>query len=267
MGTSFRSPAKILRRLKLTSLAARKIASWPRFMCNYALGLVPEMPYEFRNHARIKIGRGVDHVPIIEIFLREDYGAVADGAVILDLGANIGTFSVYAATSARNVTIYAYEPMPDFYRLMQQNILLNELTAVVKCFNACVAGQSGARDLVVDGADVFFPTLVAPADDPTARKISVDCTTLAEILDSNALERIDLLKMDCEGAEYEILYNTPVHYYERIDEIRMEYHDLPDDRHNAAAVADFLRGVGYGQISLSQPRPGTSGNLRARRHD
>jgi FkbM family methyltransferase len=201
MARSFRSPAKIARRLKLTPLAARKLTSWPRFMFNYALGLVPEAPYEFRNRARIRIGRGIDHVPIIEIFLREDYGAVADGAVILDLGANIGTFSVYAATTARDVTIYAYEPMAEFYRLMKENIRLNRLDGAVKCFNSAVGSDTRVRELFVEGADLFFPSLVAPGGDGAARKVRVSCTTLADILDSNELQRIDLLKMDCEGAE------------------------------------------------------------------
>ena len=45
-------------------------------MFNYALGLVPERPTRSATARALQIGRGVDHVPIIEIFLREDYGAV-----------------------------------------------------------------------------------------------------------------------------------------------------------------------------------------------
>jgi FkbM family methyltransferase len=267
MTRSFRSPAKIARRLKITPLAARKLTSWPRFMCNYALGLVPETPYEFRNRARIMIGRGIDHVPIIEIFLREDYGAVADGAVILDLGANIGTFSIYAATTARDVTIYAYEPMAEFYRLMKENIRLNRLGGTIKCFDSAVSSDTQMRELFIEGADLFFPSLVAPSLDGPTRKVRVSCTTLAEILDSNKLQRIDLLKMDCEGAEYEILYTTPARYFDRIREIRMEYHNLADDRSNREALATFLRGLGY-EITLPQSTfTRTSGNLWARRND
>jgi FkbM family methyltransferase len=267
MGAGFRSPAKIARRLKLTPLAARKVASWPRFMCNYALGLVPDTPYEFRNHALLKIGRGVDHVPIIEIFLREDYGAVADGAIILDLGASIGAFSVYAAMSARDVTVYAYEPMTDFYRLMQENVLINRLNGTVKCFNLAVAADAQSRALFVAGRDIFFPTFVAPPDDQ-ANKVDVMCTTLADICDSNGLERVDLLKMDCEGAEYEILYSTPAAYFDRIREIRMEYHNLSGEGRNVDALATFLRGMGYA-IMLSQAASAqqASGNLWARKHD
>ena len=60
------------------------------------------------------------------------------------------------------------------------------------------------------------------------RTVEVQCTRRSPTSSSrNALERVDLLKMDCEGAEYEILYGTPDRYLERIREIRMEYHQLP----------------------------------------
>ena len=264
MTTSFRTPSKVARRLKLTPLAARKIRNWPRFMFNYALGVVPASPYAFRNRARVQIGRGVDHVPIIEIFLREEYGRVAGGAVILDIGANIGTFSIYAAMSAPDVTLYAYEPTAEFYRLMRDNIRLNRLEGAVKCFNLAVGADSRVRDLVLESSTFSFPTLLGPDDERGGRTVQVQCTSLADILESNALERVDLLKMDCEGAEYEVLYSTPDRYLERIREIRMEYHNLRAEGSNGDALATFLRSRGYA-ITMAAPAARTGGNLWARR--
>lgn len=264
MVRSFRSPCKIARRLKLAPVAVRKLTNWARFMCNYALGRVPTAPYEFRNRARVQIGRGVDHVPIIEIFLREDYGTVPDGAVILDLGANIGTFSVFAATTAHDVKIYAYEPMPDFYRLMQDNVCLNQLEGKVTCFNSAVGSDARARDLFIEGDGLFFPTLVSSDGYGKTRKLSVSCTTLAEILDTNGLGWVDLVKMDCEGAEYEILYNLPVRYFDRIGEIRMEYHNLDRDRRNVDVLAAYLRSHMY-DIDLIKASTAINGTLWARK--
>jgi FkbM family methyltransferase len=268
MVSSFRTPSKVARRLRLAPLAARKIKNWLRFVFNYAFGLVPDAPYVFRNRARLRIGRGIDHVPIIEIFLREEYGVVADGAVILDLGANIGTFSIYAAMSARDVRVYAYEPMADFYRLMQENIRLNRLDRAVKCFNLAVGADTRVRELFVESSTFFFPTLLAADDDRVSRSVRVQCTTLAEIFESNAFERVDLLKMDCEGAEYEILYGTPARYFNGIREIRMEYHNLRTERCNVEALGIFLRSQGY-EISMARATSTAqaSGNLWARKHD
>jgi FkbM family methyltransferase len=245
MAKNFRSPAKILRRLRLAPLAMRKIKTWPRFMCNYALGLVPLGAYEFRNGARIRIGRGVDHVPMIEIFLREEYGVVPDGAIVLDFGANIGAFSIYAATNARNVTVYAYEPMPGFFRLLQDNIRLNRAEDMIKAFNCAVGASTQPRELFTQGKGFLFPTLMATESAADIEKILVPCTTLADILESNRLRQVGLLKMDCEGAEYEILYETPASYFDRIERIRMEYHDLTGEGCNRDDLLEFLRSRNY----------------------
>ncbi len=237
-------------------------------MFNYALGVVPDTPYAFRNRARLLIGRGVDHVPIIEIFLREEYGRVADGAVIVDVGANIGAFSVYAAMSARDVKVYAYEPMPEFYRLMQDNIHMNRLEQAVECFNLGVAADGGIRELFLENRTFSFPTFIPADADRMMRKVAVQCVSLAGILDAHALERVDLLKMDCEGAEYEILYGTPDRYLEKIREIRMEYHNLPAERCRGEALGTFLRSRDY-EVTVT-PAPSaatTTGNLWARKHD
>ena len=134
MAESFRSPRKIVRRLRYLPLAIQKIRNWPSFMYHYALGLTPSAAYRFRNGARLIIGRGIDHVPIIEIFLEEEYGSVPHGAVVIDLGANIGVFTIYAATTAREVRVYAYEPMPEFFAVLNENIRLNRNSESVQAF-------------------------------------------------------------------------------------------------------------------------------------
>jgi FkbM family methyltransferase len=261
----FRSPSKIARRLRLTPLVARHLRNWPRFMVNYTWGEVAGSPYQFRNGARIQIGRGVDHVPIIEIFLREEYGTVADGSVILDIGANIGTFTVFAGTTARDVTIYAYEPTVEFFALLRENIRLNGLDRAVTCFNLAVGAETRVRRLALESKGFSFPTLLPSASDQVTRTVDVQTTSLADIFEANALEQVDLLKMDCEGAEYEILYGTPARYLERIREIRMEYHRLPAEGCNKAALMAFLDARGY-RITMAMPAD-ANGNLWARRHD
>lgn len=268
MAESFRSPRKIARRLKLLPLVARKVKNWPSFMYNYALGLTPRDGYRFRNGAQIKIGRGIDHVPIIEIFLREDYGKMPDNSSIIDLGANIGVFTVYATTTARNVTVYAYEPLRDFYNLMRENVKLNKQADAVQCFNFAVASEATTRTLYVKGTDFFFPTLVGKettnGQEKTQEKIEVRCTTLAQIIESNKLQQVDMLKMDCEGAEYEILYPTPPSYFERIKEIRMEYHNLDAGERHLDRLTEFLKEQGY-KITHVQATSETNGSVWASR--
>lgn len=265
MPQSFRSPRKVARRFKYLPLIAGKVKNWPRFMYNYAWGVTPKDAYVFRNGARLKLGRAIDHVPVIEIFLQEEYGVVPNDSTIIDLGANIGTFSVYAAVTARNVRVYAYEPLKAFYDLMLENVRANGCERAVECFNYAVAGDSKPRRLAVEGTDFFFPTLVgAEKEEGGVRSIEVPCVTLAGIVESNRIEAVDLLKMDCEGAEYEILYNAPPALFPRIKEIRMEYHNLDADGQNVEALREFLQSNGYA-ISLLKANTPTNGSLWAER--
>lgn len=246
MAESFRSPANVIRRLRYLPLAARKIRNWPAFIYHYALGLTPTRPYRFRNGALLQIGRAIDHVPIIEIFLQEEYGFVPNDSIILDLGANIGAFSIYATSTARKVQVYAYEPFPKFSALLRENVRLNQQTDAIRCFDTAVAGESGTRSLRLAEKGFFFPTLLSlETSDGARNQTEVPCLTLPQIIDGHDLPRVDLLKMDCEGAEYEILYATPASYLKKIRELRMEYHHLNSPEHQLESLERFLAGHGF----------------------
>ncbi|HVQ36980.1 MAG TPA: FkbM family methyltransferase [Pyrinomonadaceae bacterium] len=264
MAKSFRSPGKVIRRLKLMPQVARNVQNWPSFMYHYALGLVPRKAYRFRNGVLLKIQHATEHVPIMGIFLRSEYGTPPGNATIVDLGANIGAFSVYAGKVARNTRVFAYEPFDRAYHVMRQNVALNELADSISCFNYAVAGTAVVRELFVSGTDFFFPTLVAPARPQKMVSQQVRCITLAEIIDENRLDHVDLLKMDVEGGEYDILYQTPYHYFSRIREIRMEYHNLDQKEQNLSGLRLFLTSQGY-TITHERATSGSNGLLWASR--
>jgi len=262
MSESFRSPSKVIKRFRYLPVIVRRVKNWAEFMRNYAWGIKPEVPYILRNGAQMKIGRAIDHVPIIEVFLLEDYGKIPDNATIIDLGANIGVFSIYAATQASNVKIYAYEPLKDFYELMLENVKANRKEENIKCFNLAVASDSLPRTLYVKGTAFFFPTFIAAQDDASQVAIQVPCITLSEIFETNDLKKVDLLKMDCEGAEYEILYNAPNACFQLINEIRMEYHNLDGNGRNVEGLKKFLAERAFA-ITHIKANSATNGSLWA----
>jgi FkbM family methyltransferase len=149
----------------------------------------------------------------------------------------------------------------EFYMLLQENVRLNGLANTVRCFNCAVGMDNRERELAVEGPAILFPTMIPPEAAKITRATLVPCTTLVDIIESNEIEHVDLLKLDCEGAEYEILYSTPSHYFERIREI----HVLARDCRNAESLAQFLRDRKY-EITRMQPTSpaGTNGNLWAR---
>jgi FkbM family methyltransferase len=164
---------------------------------------------------------------------------------VLDLGANIGVFTVYAVTSGPEVRVYAYEPWPEFGVLLLDNVRLNRKDEAVCFFDRAVASESGIRTLDLGGGSTFFfPTFIG-ASELRSGSVQARTITLEEIIDSNQLSQVDFLKMDCEGAEYEILYSTRSSYLQRIRQIRMEYHNIDEGERQVEALKRFLSGNGF----------------------
>lgn len=265
-GKSFRSPSNIARRLKVLPLAARKTTSWARFVYNYAIGLRPRKPYVFRNGARVQLGRALDHAALIEIFLREDYGPIRDNSIIIDVGANIGGFSVYAIGAARNVRVFAYEPWPPYFAVLRENVALNQQNGSVEYFNLAVAATAAARPLYIAGPGLLFPTFAPKFEAAAGRAEVVPCTTIGEILAAHNLANADLLKLDCEGAEYEILLRMPIETLRKFRELRFEHHELGPGHPNVEQLTAHLRSAGF--IIIHEKRiSSTTGMLWARRAD
>jgi FkbM family methyltransferase len=191
-------------------------------------------------------GDRYDIVTAFLVFVREDYGRIEPGSTVIDIGANVGVFSLYAADRhARRV--YAYEPNSQSFACLQRNITANHLEAVIVPHQLAVAGA--------DGEDVKFPiqssAFNAIITDDTAPAFEwVKTTTLARILRDNSIEQVDVLKLDCEGAEYDIVFQSPDDMWPRIDHIRLEYHKAQVDRLTA-----FFADRHFAVIALRQDNP------------
>ena len=183
-----------------------------------------ELVYKLRNNITFKARAGGSDAGIInEVWLWKVYTPVGDeireGDIVVDIGAHIGAFSIFAATCARGVRVYSYEPFPQNFDLLNHNIALNQLENI-EPFPVAVAGENGKRRLAVDTRNGVASTLLPSKQD----HIEVNCVTLGDIFEARNIETCGFLKMDCEGAEYEILFNTQEEYFSRIRRISMEYH-------------------------------------------
>jgi len=156
-----------------------------------------------------------------EVYIRKSYTPmgfeIEAGDTIVDIGAYIGVFSTYAALNGAKV--YSYEPAPKDYKLLRENIKLNNLKNV-ETYKKAVCGNSGRAKLYLNEK---MPQLDSMFGGNTGKSIMVECTTLKNII--NLVGPIDLLKIDCEGAEYDIMFKTPKKYLKMIKKIAMEYHE------------------------------------------
>lgn len=236
-----------LRHLTYLPVIIGKIENWMPFLLNY-IGLKNSgEEYRFRNGVRIVTRDRTDSATVAVIFIKRDYSTVKDGSTVIDIGANIGVYSVYAATESRHTSVYAYEPAPANYDLLLKNIQINNLEENILPFSVGVAAKRGKRRLYLSRISPFN-SLYADGEQGT---IEVDCVSLIDVFELNRIDHCDILKVDCEGAEFEILYATPRSVFERISGIRMEYHNVVDvEGYQIDRLKLFLEDNGFRTMRL-----------------
>jgi FkbM family methyltransferase len=208
---------------------------------------------------------------IRHVFVNRDYSQpgfeIHEDDVIIDIGANIGTFSLDAARRAKRGRVIAIEPNSENHALLETNIGRNRagnITAV----HAAVSATSGRVKLFCASQGGFHSLIEGQPDDPNGRHELVEGLTLQQIFETYDIARCDFLKLDCEGAEYDILFGLPEEYYRRISKIVMEYHG-PNDRDERQARADalvsHLQRVGFLIVEYSEFVGFRCGFIRAKR--
>lgn len=150
-----------------------------------------------------------------------------DGDVVIDIGGNIGMASIYLAKKYPFLKIYAFEPVKQNYENFLKNIELNNINKdIIKVFNLAITKDR--RDVILtspfynSGASNIYNNysngIVLNND------ISIKSITFDDIFANNNISKCKLLKIDCEGAEYEILYSANVENLKNCEYMRAEFH-------------------------------------------
>lgn len=167
--------------------------------------------------------------------------ALPPGAVVVDIGVHVGSFS-YLALSRGAADVFGFEPEPGNYARAQQN--LAPFGTRVHLTNRAVwrSDRRGERlpfFASADQANSGGGTVIWETDSPLVETVAFD-----EVVDAitSGGRRIQLLKIDCEGAEFPILLTSS--RLDRIERIVGEYHEL------RAALPTHVRVPGYDEFSL-----------------
>jgi FkbM family methyltransferase len=176
------------------------------------------------------------------------------GDRVLAIGGHIGMFAICLALRNPSLRIDSYEPHPDNFTLFDRNPALNGVTNVRLCPEA-LSGDSQPITLIGNptnsgGVTAHSITL------NHARITGVPSLTLDRILDRGSIERCRLLKIDCEGSEYEALMTT--RSWLRVEHLCGEFHSnrlLESRGHSPELLRRYCEDrLGPAQVSVSFAR-------------
>ncbi|MEW6028991.1 MAG: FkbM family methyltransferase [Chloroflexota bacterium] len=186
-----------------------------------------------------------DRLMIWEIWRAKVYDdrrlSIGETDTIVDIGAHIGAFSVRAAKLAPRGQVYAYEPSGKNHDMLLRNRRLNDVKNL-HIENSAVSGMSGQMTLFTPAGNAIMGSLLQSASSFTE---SVAVTTLHDILVGHKILRLDLLKMDVEGAEYDILFGCPNESMAKIQRVVMEFHEFDSEKRTHRDLVSLLEGHGF----------------------
>jgi FkbM family methyltransferase len=185
----------------------------------------PRQKVEFRDGLVINLSKdNSDIVTVFLIFCRHDYGKITPGSVVVDIGANIGVFSLYAAREGAKI-VQAYEPAEESFDFLQKNIEENGFGKIIFPHRAAVVGKSSPPVWFPRQSNVF--NAIKINSENTADNYTVLTVTFAALVNNISEPKPIMFKLDCEGGEYDIILNSEDSVFDRIEEIRLEYHRGP----------------------------------------
>jgi len=217
-----------------------------------------DLKFKIRKEPTVRSqGDGVcptDQWAVHEVFSRQVYSPsgfeIGPDDVVVDIGAHIGAFTMYAANQAENGRVFAIEPFPESYELLRESVKKNDFTDRVVAIDSAVTHQP--RDdyrLYIDEENTCRHGLASR--DQSSDHVEVEAVRLRDIFEEHDINQCDYLKMNCEGEECQILLNTPDDLLRSISKIAFEYHIFEDesdkngDDIDIKEISNHLKDLGF----------------------
>ena len=202
-----------------------------------------------RNGYKLKLRRNsTDLQAFANVWLIEEYNKkefkIMENDIVIDIGAHIGLFTLYASQFCKKGKILCFEPVEENYDLLLENIQINNLVNVTT-FNKAISNEKKITRIYLSedqAAHSFY--------NEGPNFIEVESISLKEVIDSNKISECNLLKLDCEGAEYDILRAFPDEYFKTIMKICMEYHFSNTQPHLIKELKDRLGALHYNIVDI-----------------
>lgn len=185
--------------------------------------------------------------PYIEIVLNRGYELSSEfiaqeNSTILDLGANIGIYSISQGRRLKGGKIFAFEPNPIVFKRLKKNIAANNLFNIF-AFNKAVTANTGSVQFCFSKKRTTQGRIIEN-NIGDCQNYDVESVTLDDIVESENIKEVDILKIDVEGSEINVLKGGMKKALNLTKNIVLEYHsnELKDQ------VISILENKGFRKV-------------------
>lgn len=217
----------------------RTFSNWGPVLRDMALGRLGRGPetLTFRTRSGVRIdtpNRPGARVPVYEIFAEDSYrfewllGPLMHRPIqVIDIGGHVGTFSVQLARLHKDARITAFEPSATTADYLRRNVEQNGVADRVTVVQSAVASTTGHAIFDDNGAGSGLNGLLAGRTDG-ATGVSTEVETIAfdEVVAALGAP-VDLVKIDCEGGEYDLVLGSAPESWSSVQRIVIEHHPVP----------------------------------------
>jgi len=226
----------------------RETRNWPTYLA-FKLGLHrgPLFTFHMRDGTSYTLEKRMIG-PFRECFFDDQYFSRLDISVfpasplILDIGANVGFSALYFLRLFPTATVHSFEPMPYLQaRLQERKAAYPYYDWHLHPYG--VWKEDGELELYTTHVNEFTSVSGLVRLHDTIHQVKVKVCALYSFLQASGIGRVDLLKLDCEGAEYGILFHLPDEAFDQIAHIALETHDTEEWK--TRDMVEFLQRKGY----------------------
>jgi len=234
----------------------KKIRNWPLYWSRKFKDGYESLEFITRNN-RLRFRTPYKSLYLVfkEIFVDDVYRIdtlvkqLPQQPVVIDIGGNAGYFNLLLFNYLPNARSIAYEPIEANYKLFKYHIDANPaLKGKLAVNHAAVVGQEQESvELFVEtsASNSVTASIYEDFDRDNTFHVTVKAITLDQILRQNQLSHVDLLKVDCEGSEYPIIYESPEYVWQIVKKIIIEVHNLDEHQRNVESLQKYLETRGY----------------------
>jgi FkbM family methyltransferase len=167
-----------------------------------------------------------------------------EGDTVIDIGAHIGRYTIVSSKMVgKTGKVVAIEADLDTFQLLKRNVALNNLTNVLP-LNIAVFSTKTRIKLYEQSASAKYNSLILSRAKQTEKYVEINADTLDSILELNGINQVNWIKIDVEGAEFEVLKGATKTLSRGNIALLIEIHNIGDSNHYDNIV-DFLKHYSY----------------------